>query len=484
MSEKRSMASVIVDEVLSSKAVTFVDQYGNTQIAIEGDGNNVCEINSSTCRHWITDLSYELLDHVPSTAIENQVIKVLEAKARRGGNCFNLEICISRYRNAVWYDLGSGAVRITNKNWGIVKKPPIIFRKPANQQQQVKPKHGGDVKSLLRFVNITNESEQLLFLCYVVAAFIPDIQHPVLVLHGTHGAGKSTPMHIVKSLVDHTAIDMGSNLPKDEDALALNAYDNYTLFFDNLSPAAMTEKLSDALSKAVTGSGFRTRRLFTNSEVFAFKFKRIVILNGISQIVGKPDLLDRSLVMQLERITDDKRIEDSVLQAEYEAAKPQILGAILDTLVKAIVEYPKVKPKQWSRMADFDHWGCAIAEALGYGQERFMEARNGNTKLQHDYAIEASPVAQCLITFMEDKAEWVGTASKLYGALEPIAEKLHLERSNVWPKDAARLKIALNSLTTNLQAKGLGMKSWRDKERMLKIYRLTDASDGTDSKNG
>jgi hypothetical protein len=479
MSEQRSMASDIVDEVLISKAVIFVDQYKNPHIAFEGNGNNVSEINHAICRQYITYLSYDVLNHVPSTTTENQVIKVLEAKARRSGERNNLDISITRYHNAIMYDLGCGAVRITDKSWNIVRKPPIVFRKSTNQYQQVKPKRGGDVKTLLEFVNITNESEQLLFLCYVITTFIPDIQHPVLILHGTQGAGKTILMQIIKSLVDHSELDSGFNQPKDEQDLALNAYHNYVLFYDNVS--TMTEKLSDALCKTVTGSTFTTRKLYTNSEVFAFKFKRPVILNGLSQIVAKSDLLDRSLVMQPERITADNRKEPIAFWAEFDEAKPYILGAIFDTLIKAQAAFDKVQPDKSSRMTEFDHWGCAIAEVLGYGQDKFKLARSENMMLQHGNAIEASSVGQAIAAFMEDKTEWSGAPAKLYGLLEPIWNKLHLEK----PKDTPRLSKTLNTLLPNLLAKGIKVtRPPRGEERNITITKLSDATDGNDSRNG
>ncbi len=286
-------------------------------------------------------------------------------------------------------------------------------------------------------------------------------------------------MQFIKSLVDHSELDAGFNQPKDEQDHALNAYHNYVLFYDNLSD--ISEKLSDALCRTVTGSTFSTRKLFTNSEQFAFKFKRPVILNGLNQIVAKSDLLDRSLVMQLERISADKSKEPSILWAEFDEVKPYILGAIFDTLIKAKAVFNKVQPDKSSRMAEFDHWGYAIAEALGYGKDKFKLARSENIMLQHGNAIEASSVGQAIAMFMEDRNEWSGAPAKLYGLLEPIWSKSHLEK----PKDTPRLSKTLNTLLPNLLAKGIKVtRPPRGDKRLIKITKLTDATDGNDSKTG
>lgn len=480
MSNKsQNVVSEIIDMVLDSNAVIFTDQYGIAWIAPEGNGNGIDEINSDTFVQWLDDMCYETLEgYVPSNATEKQVQKVLQAKARRSGNHHSLEINITRHNKAILHDLGNGAVRITDKKWSIVKNPPIVFRKPTGQQVQVKPKRGGDVKELLKFFNITSESEQLLILCYIITLFIPGIQYPVLNLHGTQGAGKSLLMQFVKAITDHSVLDTGLSTPKDEEDLALHALHNFLLFYDNLSN--MKEPLSDALCRAVTGSTFMTRKLYKNSEVFAVKFNRPIILNGLSQVVTKSDLHDRSLVMQLERITAENRKEPSVLWAEFNEAKPYILGAIFDTIIKAQAVFGKVKQyKVLSRMTEFDHWGCAIAEVLGYGQDKFRQARKENMLLQHGHAIEASAVGQAVVAFLQDKPGWSGSPATLYGLLEPIWARLHLEK----PKGAPHgpLGREINTLTPNLFAKGIKTTITRGDQRNIKFTKLAD---GNDSKNG
>ena len=486
-SKSQNIATEIIDLVFENNALIFKEEYNNACIALEGSGNEIVEINSTAFIEWLADLCYENLEgYVPSTAIEKQVVKVLQAKARRGGERYNLEINIAKNNTAILYDLGKGVVKITDKNWSVVDNPPIVFRKPYGQLQQSKPKRGGDVKELLKFFNITNESEQLLILCYIITLFVPGILYPVLILHGTQGAGKSFLMEIMKSLVDHTELEKGLNTPKDEQDFALHAMHNYLLFYDNLS--GVKEQFSDALCRAVTGATFTTRKLYSNNEVFTVKFNRPVILNGLNQIVSKSDLLDRSLVMQLERVSDEKRKEPALLKAEFEELKPYILGSIFDAIIKAQSKFSVVSQyRGLSRMTEFDHWACAIAEVLGYGQDKFRQARLDNIQMQHGYAIEASPSGTAIMEFMRDKEEWVGEPAELYGLLEPHWARLHLEK----PKDAPRLGKAVNTLVPNLRGRGIiTTRPPRGDVRLIKfvnIAKTTDGSDGTDSsdsKNG
>ncbi len=323
---------------------------------------------------------------------------------------------------------------------------------------------------MLEFVNITNEPEKLLYLCHLITTFVPDIYHPVMIAHGTQGAGKSMLFQFEKSLVDHTQLDSGLNQPKDDQDLSIHALHNYVLFYDNLSH--VSEKLSDGFSRTVTGSSFAARKLYTNNEMFAFKYTRPILINGVNQVVGKSDLLDRSLIIQLERIAPEKRKEPGVMRAEFEKQKPMILGGIFDTLVRVMEILPNIQQPGISRMTEFDRWGCAVAEVLGYGQEKFKQARIQNMQLQSRHAVEASAVGQAVVAFMEDKTEWSGEPAVLYGLLEPIWAKLHLEK----PKDTPRFGQALNTIAPNLRIMGIKVsRPPRGDKRIVTITKTTDA---------
>ena len=52
----------------------------------------------------------------------------------------------------------------------------------------------------------------------------------------------------------------------------------------------------------MTGVGAVKRKLYSDHEDVVFKLKRLIILNGIINVAERPDLLDRSLHIQLGRI--------------------------------------------------------------------------------------------------------------------------------------------------------------------------------------
>lgn len=74
------------------------------------------------------------------------------------------------------------------------------------------------------------------------------------------------------------------------------------------------------------------RRLFCSSDPYTSPkggwqpaaASRPVILNGIEDIVQRPDLADRSLFLTLDPIPKRKRRPERELMAEFEAARPKI----------------------------------------------------------------------------------------------------------------------------------------------------------------
>ena len=74
---------------------------------------------------------------------------------------------------------------------------------------------------------------------------------------------------------------------------------------------------------------FSTRRLFIDQDEILFAAARPVILNGIEDIITRPDLADRAILLMLAPITERQRRPENALWREFELARPHILGALL-----------------------------------------------------------------------------------------------------------------------------------------------------------
>jgi hypothetical protein len=214
--------------------------------------------------------------------------------------------------------------------------------------------------------------------------------------------------------------------------------------------------MSDVLAQSSTGGGFSKRQLYTDDDDIIYQVKRCIGINGINLLISKPDLMDRSILLYLDRIEPQSRKEEAVMWEEFEAAKPGILGGIFDTLAKAKAIYPEVRLKNLPRMADFARWGYAIAEALGLDGNDFIKAYNSNILQQNEEVIQHNTLAQSLITFMASRFEWDGTIKEAYNELRSIANPDKNDPS--FPKSNRTLKKLLERIKPNLADHGIKFK--------------------------
>lgn len=470
----KTIALQLVEEVEKSQAVLFHDEKKDGYVALSGDGRELLRITSKLFKRWLFRCAWEKLGRLPSGEIINNTIQALEGKAVFDGPEHQLYVRIAEHDNALWYDLGDGSVvRIVKEGWAVIEKPPILFRRFSHQKPQVHPKREGNLTDLYSFVNLSNEEEKLLFLTYTVAAFIPDFPHPLLVLHGPQGAGKTTPLKLLHSLVDPSELKTLS-APDSLREFVQTASHHYLFFLDNLS--SLPGWLSDALARACTGDGFSKRELYSDDDDIIYSFQRPICLNGINLVVQKADLLDRSLILGLERISKEKRRDEQEFWKTFEEEKPYLLGAIFDVVAKAIGIYPTIFLSSYPRMADFTLWGCAIAQALGYTKQEFLNAYYHNIDKQNEEAIEASPVGIALLGFVEDNDFWEGTASELLSELERLTIKLKIDtRSRDWPKSASSLSRKIQLIQSNLADKGIMVvRDEKARPRRLTINKVSE----------
>jgi hypothetical protein len=285
-----------------------------------------------------------------------------------------------------------------------------------------------------------------------------------------------------------------SNMPmlrcKDDAEIVQGLSHHFCPIIDNLS--RLPEWLSDTLSRAVTGEGFTKRALYTNADDYIFAYKRVFVLTGIGLVLTKPDLLDRSIIIPLERIPDNQRRPEQVLNEEFEAARPRLFGAMLEMMAGAIREQRNVEVAKLPRMADFAKWAMAVSLGEGRDPEQFVSAFAANVSRQNDEALNASTVAIVLMTFLGDCTNWTGQPHELYASLKQKAEELKIPAKS-FPGSASAMGRQLREIRPNLTAVGwqidFGASSG---ERRIVINRnysentvpTVPAVTGSDSKNG
>jgi hypothetical protein len=199
-------------------------------------------------------------------------------------------------------------------------------------------------------------------------------------------------------------------LPRDERELFIAASNGHVLAFDNLS--GLPPWLSDTLCRLTSGGAFSTRRLFTDQDEILFTAARPIILNGIEDIVTRPDLADRAIVLMLAPIAERQRRPEHALWQEFELARPYLLGALVDAAARGLQMLPRVRLQRLPRMADFALWATACESAFRLAGA-FEATYSNNRRAAIENMVDADPVASCVRELMTDRAQWTGSASDL-----------------------------------------------------------------------
>jgi hypothetical protein len=381
--------------------------------------------------------------------VEKRVEQVWLRVGGHGGKHY-LDLC-----NDEWE-----VVETDEDGWRVVKNPPVKFVRAAGMLELSHPEEGGsldDLKDLLNIKDISEDEDSKrnwsLMLAWLLQAMRPDPQHPILALKGGEGTAKSFTAFLLRSLADpHDSPD--DYQPSDLRTFCIWAEHEWVVALDNIS--SMPEWLSNAMCKMVTGMGFKVRTLYSDRGLQIFKARRPITINGIADIGTNRDLLSRSLLLNLPVITK-YQLESEVLE-KFEARRAGILGCLLDAMSAGMRKLPDLQVEgRGTRMPDFDLWGRATEEALGFEEGDFLRARGQGEREAIQSALEAEPIAVTIERFAAQytQSRWEGQAQELLELLNDLESDDQKKRSREWPKSASALGAKLAKLQSALRVEGV-----------------------------
>ena len=188
-----------------------------------------------------------------------------------------------------------------------------------------------------------------------------------------------------------------------------------------------------------------------------------MILNGIEEIVTRPDLADRAVFLTLQPIPEEHRRPEQELLAAFDTERPRVLGVLLDAVAEGLKRWPETRLKKLPRMADFALWATACEPALWPGGT-FWSAYCGNRDDAVEGVIDADPIATAVRAVMATRSVWTGTASDLLGALaEVVGERI--AKSKDWPDSPRALSGRLRRAATFLRKIGIDIAFTKEESR-------------------
>lgn len=310
-------------------------------------------------------------------------------------------------------------------------------------------------------------------LAWLVAALRPCGPYPALDVHGEQGSAKSTMARALRSLVDPSTAPLRGT-PRDERDLMIAASNSWVLAFDNVS--WLPDWLSDALCRLATGGGLSTRQLYTDQDEIIFAGQRPIILNGIGEFVAGSDLRDRVLTVTCPTIEEADRRDEEGFWKAFEAARPRLLGALLDAVSMALKNLPTTVLTRLPRMADFARWVTAAEPALGWPSGAFLSTYAGNRRMAVEQSLELDPVGTAVRQLAESE-QWDGAVGELLERLRPLVAD-HVRNSRDWPRNARGLSNRLHRPAPALRQVGvlLEFRSRTKKGRVVSIRKGLQAT--------
>src|SRR5262249_59162096 len=108
-------------------------------------------------------------------------------------------------------------------------------------------------------------------------------------------------MRRLRRLVDPHVVETTPPPASGED-LFIAARNSHVQAFENVS--SLSVKMSDHYCRLATGGGMRTRRGVSNTRETLFRGARPIMIEGIADIMERPDILDRAPVFEVPRAGD------------------------------------------------------------------------------------------------------------------------------------------------------------------------------------
>ena len=482
---------------IASEAELFhtADRTAYADIEVD-DHRETWRLRSKNFRRWLTRSYFEKYGSAPNSDAMVSALAVIEARADFGAPEREVFVRIGSHDGKLYLDLCDEAwraVEITAAGWRVVTNPPVRFRRAPGMKPLPVPVSApltslASLNKLRALLNVGGKSERpppkvtpskngggadepskdfVLAIAWLLAALRDRGPYPILALTGEQGSAKSTFSAILRALLDPNTAPLRA-LPHEDRDLFIAASNGHVLAFDNVS--GLPPWISDTMCRLATGGGFAVRQLYSDDDEMLFDAMRPQIVNGIEDMMARPDLADRSLFFLLEPIPEEDRRPEAELWAAFNEAHPCILGALLDAAATGLKRLPEARLEKLPRMADFATWVAACETAL-WPAGTFMTAYDENLDEAVGNVIEADLVAAAVRDFMATRTKgWEGTAAQLLPELaELVGERA--ARSKRWP-DATRLSGRLRRAATNLRKIGIETTFKRGHSRKISISRV------------
>jgi hypothetical protein len=479
-------------------SIPYVDIFSNeagvryAKVLHNGHYETMVIAEKGSFRRWLHYLYEKETNLIPNSKALSDAIHTFEARAQFRTTKTDevyLRIAYIEDTNTIYIDMANKdyqVIEVSAKGWRILDQSPVCFRRAPSMSPLPTPERGGSINELREFINVKDEG-WILIKAWLLGCMQPFGlefgEYAILAMSGGQGAAKTSAARRLRSIIDPSVAPLRKE-PKDDQAFAIMAHNNFIVGLDNLSH--ISNSLSDSMCTLSTGAGDAYRKLYVDDEEAIFVAKRPQVFTGIEQLATRGDLLDRCLLVTLEDISDAQRKDSTDLNKSFKIKHPRILAGLLDCAVEGLKNRSTVKMAQKPRLADFAMFIVASERKLGLQSGEFMEVYNRNRIEGIAHELEASPVAAAVLKLMHGLDACDYTATELLQVLSDKLNSPQITKSKAWPQTPKGLSQQLKRLNRSLRTADLVVDFKRaGSERSIVITRVAQASsnDASSAKN-
>ncbi|MBT3368068.1 MAG: hypothetical protein HN416_13010 [Nitrospina sp.] len=270
--------------------------------------------------------------------------------------------------------------RIPNGADGLLIKPSAVFSDFNYSPGKIKvPEQAYVSKYLFRDLNCESNfrwrlhQEEAAFLLEILFYFIPFADsmptRPILIVHGPKGSGKSSLLKQMGIALFGPKFSL-SLIPRSRRELETEFSSNAFCCFDNVD-RDLKKSLRDALAAISTGSGFRTRKLYSDATQISYTPRPVIALTTRNPAFSPDDddIVNRSIILNLKTLQNV--IPENELLAQVEKNRDVILTELINkmpTVLSALKKESPVMPNNSFRMADFANFAYKSATPIFIGR--------------------------------------------------------------------------------------------------------------------
>ena len=407
----KNTAARIVN-LMNDNCEFFLNTSRETFARIHTENGLILKVDSKVFRDYVSARCWKESQLVAAKESLNSAINIFEGTARSAGDERNVFLRIAELDGVYFLDLcdtRNQVVRIDENGWELVSDPKVMFYQSQNMRPLPEPLAGGDYSKLWDFVNIP-EPYQGVLTVLLLEWLRDNTTQPLLELIGEQGCGKSLISKFIRKLIDPNRVPLRGISQKVEDTFIL-ASNSHLQTIENAS--YLKNILQDALCSLSTGGGFAARKLYTDGDEAALDLRKPVLMNGIDVLVTRPDLLDRTIHINLPRLKH--RVVESELEKNFEKSIPDILGGLLDLFSKALGVIPDINiaPQDLPRLGDFGILGEAVYKVQGKPEEKFLKEFSAMRKNAVLRILEATPLGSLIQELVIKEGDSKGTFKDL-----------------------------------------------------------------------